>query len=135
MNKVAALAEARPQPTSAINLPDTQVNVGETFGFDSDMVVPAYSTRTEHVPDLDAAYRFDKETTLAILAGFAFNRRVIVQGYHGTGKSTHIEQVAARINWPCSCWVIIGCTVPVCERNSGAEEMRCAGANTDYRVV
>ncbi len=101
MNKVAALAEARPLPTSAINLPDTQVNVAEAFGFASDMVVPAYSTRTEHVPDLDLAYRFDKETTLAILAGFAFNRRVIVQGYHGTGKSTHIEQVAARLNWPC----------------------------------
>jgi cobaltochelatase CobS len=101
MNKVAALAEARPQPTSAINMPDTEVRVAETFGFASDMVVPAFSTRTEHVPDLDTAYRFDRETTLAILAGFAFNRRVIVQGYHGTGKSTHIEQVAARLNWPC----------------------------------
>ena len=99
MNKVAALAEAR--PTSMINLPDTQVNVGETFGFASDMSVPAFSQRTEHVPDLDTSYRFDRETTMAILAGFAHNRRVIVQGYHGTGKSTHIEQVAARLNWPC----------------------------------
>jgi cobaltochelatase CobS len=101
MNKVAALAEARPQPTSAINMPDTQVTVAQVFGFESDMVAPAFSTRTEHVPDIDDAYRFDRETTLAILAGFAHNRRVIVQGYHGTGKSTHIEQVAARLNWPC----------------------------------
>jgi cobaltochelatase CobS len=101
MNKVAALAEARPQPTSAIDMPDTQVTVAQVFGFESDMVAPAFSTRTEHVPDLDTAYRFDRETTLAILAGFAHNRRVIVQGYHGTGKSTHIEQVAARLNWPC----------------------------------
>jgi cobaltochelatase CobS len=100
MNKIAALAEAR-QPTSAIDLPDTQVTVAQVFGFESDMVVPAFSTRTEHVPDIDEAYRFDRETTLAILAGFAHNRRVIVQGYHGTGKSTHIEQVAARLNWPC----------------------------------
>ena len=65
------------------------------------MEVPAFSVRTEHVPDIDPAYRFDRETTLAILAGFAFNRRVMIQGYHGTGKSTHIEQVAARLNWPC----------------------------------
>jgi cobaltochelatase CobS len=101
MNKIAALAETRPAPTNAINLPDTEVNVGEVFGFASDMMAPAFSQRTEHVPDLDQAYRFDRETTLAILAGFAHNRRVIVQGYHGTGKSTHIEQVAARLNWPC----------------------------------
>ena len=65
------------------------------------MVVPAFSVRTEHVPDIDTAYKFDRETTLAILAGFAFNRRTMIQGYHGTGKSTHIEQVAARLNWPC----------------------------------
>ena len=65
------------------------------------MKVPAFKKANEHVPDLDAAYRFDRETTLAILAGFAFNRRVMIQGYHGTGKSTHIEQVAARLNWPC----------------------------------
>jgi cobaltochelatase CobS len=99
MNKVASLAEIR--PTSAIDMPDTQVSVREAFGIDSDMVVPAYSTRTEHVPEIDTSYRFDRETTLAILAGFAHNRRVMVQGYHGTGKSTHIEQVAARLNWPC----------------------------------
>jgi cobaltochelatase CobS len=99
MNKVSNLAEVR--PTSAINLPDATVDVRETFGIDSDMQAPAFSMRTEHVPDLDTAYQFDKETTLAILAGLAFNRRVMIQGYHGTGKSTHIEQVAARLNWPC----------------------------------
>ena len=84
-----------------VNLPDTTVSVKETFGFDSKMVVPAYSEPDEHVPDLDPDYLFDRKTTLAILAGFAYNRRVMVQGYHGTGKSTHIEQVAARLNWPC----------------------------------
>lgn len=99
MNKVANLADIR--PTSAIDMPDISVKVREAFGIDSDMEVPGYSTRTEHVPEVDPSYRFDKETTLAILAGFAFNRRVMVQGYHGTGKSTHIEQVAARLNWPC----------------------------------
>lgn len=99
MNKVASLAEIR--PTSAIDMPDTTVAVRDAFGIDSDMVVPAFSTRTEHVPEADSSYRFDRETTLAILAGFAHNRRVMVQGYHGTGKSTHIEQVAARLNWPC----------------------------------
>jgi cobaltochelatase CobS len=88
-------------PTSAINLPDTKVSARETFGLDIDMDVPAFSVRTEHVPDLDHAYKFDRETTLAILAGFAYNRRVMIQGYHGTGKSTHIEQVASRLNWPC----------------------------------
>ncbi|WP_349358599.1 cobaltochelatase subunit CobS [Stappia sp.] len=82
-------------------LPDTTVSVREVFGIDSDLTVPAYSERNEYVPDLDADYLFDKQTTLAILAGFAHNRRVMVTGYHGTGKSTHIEQVAARLNWPC----------------------------------
>ena len=86
---------------TAPSSPDKQVSVRETFGLDSDMTVPAFSERAEHVPDLDPAYRFDHDTTLAILAGFAYNRRVIIQGYHGTGKSTHIEQVAARLNWPC----------------------------------
>jgi len=80
--------------------PDMKLSVRQTFGIDVDMEVPAYSEPTEHVPDVDADYRFDKPTTLAILAGFARNRRVIVTGYHGTGKSTHIEQVAARLNWP-----------------------------------
>jgi cobaltochelatase CobS len=99
MNKVANLADIR--PTSAIDMPDIMLKVRETFGIDSDLEVPGFSTRTEHVPELDESYRFDRETTLAILAGFSFNRRVMVQGYHGTGKSTHIEQVAARLNWPC----------------------------------
>jgi len=99
MNKAAAISEIR--PTSAINLPDTTVDARELFGVDIDMKVPAFSTRTEHVPDIDTSYQFDKETTIAILAGFAHNRRVMIQGYHGTGKSTHIEQVAARLNWPC----------------------------------
>jgi len=88
-------------PTSAIDLPDVKVSAREAFGIDTDLEVPAFSTRTEHVPELDTAYQFDRETTLAICAGFAFNRRVMIQGYHGTGKSTHIEQIAARLNWPC----------------------------------
>ena len=79
--------------------PDTHVSA-RAFGANSDMQVPAFSRRTEYVPEIDEAYRFDPQTTLAILAGFAFNRRVMVQGYHGTGKSTHIEQAAARLNWP-----------------------------------
>ena len=85
----------------ASELPDITVSVRQTFGLDSDMQVPAYSQADEHVPDLDEAYRFDHDTTLAILAGFAYARKVLIQGYHGTGKSTHIEQVAARLNWPC----------------------------------
>jgi len=80
--------------------PDKTVSVRDTFGVDSDMTVPAFSEADSHVPDVDPAYRFDPQTTLAICAGFAYDRRVMVQGYHGTGKSTHIEQVAARLNWP-----------------------------------
>ncbi len=85
----------------ALSAPDITVDVRQLFSIDSDMVVPAFSESSEYVPDLDDSYHFDPETTLAILAGFAHNRRVMVQGYHGTGKSTHIEQVAARLNWPC----------------------------------
>lgn len=81
-------------------LPDIRVSVREVFGIDTDIEVPAYSKADQHVPDLDPDYLFDRATTLAILAGFAHNRRVMVSGYHGTGKSTHIEQVAARLNWP-----------------------------------
>jgi len=81
-------------------LPDTEYSVRDLFGIDSDLVVKGYKERTEHVPPMDPDYLFDKATTLAILAGFEHNRRVMVQGYHGTGKSTHIEQVAARLNWP-----------------------------------
>ncbi len=80
--------------------PDRSVCVRDVFGVDSDMRVPAFSTSDPHVPELDVSYKFDPQTTLAICAGFAFDRRVMVQGYHGTGKSTHIEQVAARLNWP-----------------------------------
>jgi cobaltochelatase CobS len=82
------------------NQPDTTVDVREVFGIDVDWQVPAFSVKDEHVPETDDAYVFDPDTTLTILAGFAHNRRVMVQGYHGTGKSTHIEQVAARLNWP-----------------------------------
>jgi cobaltochelatase CobS len=80
--------------------PDKKVSVREMFGIDSDMTVPAFSEKDSHVPDFDDAYRFDPQTTLAICAGLAYDRRVMIQGYHGTGKSTHIEQVAARLNWP-----------------------------------
>jgi cobaltochelatase CobS len=86
--------------TEYSNLPDTTYSVRDTFGIDTDMKVKGFSQPDPHVPPLDADYLFDRNTTLAILAGFAFNRRVMVQGYHGTGKSTHIEQVAARLNWP-----------------------------------
>lgn len=81
--------------------PDIKVNVREVFGIEQDLEVPAFSKRTDYVPAVDDDYQFDHDTTLAILAGFAHNRRVMIQGYHGTGKSTHIEQVAARLNWPC----------------------------------
>lgn len=81
--------------------PDSTVSVRDTFGIDIDMQVPAYSEGSDLVPDLDPDYLFDPRTTLAILAGFAADRRVLVTGFHGTGKSTHIEQVAARLNWPC----------------------------------
>ncbi|MEQ1718135.1 MAG: cobaltochelatase subunit CobS [Hyphomicrobium sp.] len=82
-------------------LPDMKLSVRQVFGIDSDLEVPAYSKADEHVPDLDPDYLFNRDVTLAILAGFKHNRRVMIQGYHGTGKSTHIEQVAARLNWPC----------------------------------
>ena len=83
------------------SVPDIKISVRQSFGIDSDLQVPAFSQTTEYVPEIDDAYRFDRDTTLAILAGFAYNRRVMIQGYHGTGKSTHIEQVAAHLNWPC----------------------------------
>ncbi len=83
------------------HLPDREVAVRDVFGIASPLTVPAFSTRDEHVPDIDEAYRFNPDVTLALLAGFKHNRRVLVQGLHGTGKSTHVEQVAARLNWPC----------------------------------
>jgi cobaltochelatase CobS len=87
--------------TDVPGLPDTTLSVRKVFGIDSDLEVPAYRHATDHVPDIDPDYLFNKDVTLAILAGFKHNRRVMVTGYHGTGKSTHIEQVAARLNWPC----------------------------------
>ncbi len=82
-------------------LPDTTISVRDVFGLDVDLTVPAYSKRTSRVPELDDTYIFDTRTTLAILSGFANDWRVLISGYHGTGKSTHVEQVAARLNWPC----------------------------------
>src|SRR5216110_2135713 len=90
-----------PTPAFPLEQLDITILVRQTFWINSDLQVPAFSQASEHVPALDDAYRFDRDTTLAILAGFAFNRRVMIQGYHGTGKSTHIEQVASRLNWPC----------------------------------
>src|SRR5689334_23192330 len=89
-----------PTGNTLLSAPDKMLKVRDAFGVDSDMEVPAFSEADERVPDLDPAYVFDPDTTLAICAGFARNRRVMIQGYHGTGKSTHIEQVAARLNWP-----------------------------------
>ncbi|MBO9499499.1 MAG: cobaltochelatase subunit CobS [Novosphingobium sp.] len=101
MNEMTNKHSEQPGGTTRLAAPDKTVSVRETFGIDVDMEVPAFSEADERVPDLDETYVFDPDTTLAILAGFAHNRRVMVQGYHGTGKSTHIEQVAARLNWPC----------------------------------
>ncbi len=98
---MTAIEAADAATTELPDAPDTTVDVKEAFDVDSKMVVPAFSEPSELVPDFDPDYRFDRDTTLAILAGFAHNRRVMIQGYHGTGKSTHIEQVAARLNWPC----------------------------------
>ena len=81
--------------------PDIKVSLKQTFGIESQMEVDAFSKKNDYVPEIDKNYKFDRDTTLAIISGFAFNKRVLVQGYHGTGKSTHIEQIAARLNWPC----------------------------------
>ena len=83
------------------NKPDAKIDVAKVFNIDSDLVVRGYKDKTDWVPQVDESYVFDKDTTLSILAGFEHNRRVMVQGFHGTGKSTHIEQIAARLNWPC----------------------------------
>ena len=82
-------------------VPDIKVSVNQIFGIDTEMKVDGFSKKNEYVPEIDSNYKFDRDTTLAIISGFAFNKRVLIQGYHGTGKSTHIEQVAARLNWPC----------------------------------
>lgn len=95
------LTELTPNSAEYTTIPDTKYNVKEIFGLDIDWTVPGFSQPHANVPEIDETYQFDHDTTLAILAGFAKNRRVMIQGYHGTGKSTHIEQVAARINWPC----------------------------------
>ena len=88
--------------TNSLNIePDIKISVNQTFGFESDMEIDAFSKKNEYVPEIDKNYKFDKDTTLAILSGFSFNKRCLVSGYLGTGKSTHIEQVAARLNWPC----------------------------------
>ncbi|GGO95740.1 cobaltochelatase subunit CobS [Stakelama pacifica] len=99
---MADLSNTQPdsRETTILDAPDKMVKVRDLFGIDSDMECPAFSEADERVPDSDPAYVFDPDTTMAVLAGFAHNRRVMVQGYHGTGKSTHIEQVAARLNWP-----------------------------------
>ena len=81
--------------------PDISISIKQSFGFDTDMEVPAFSKKSDLVPDIDKDYVFDRDTTLAILSGFSHNKKVIIHGYHGTGKSTHITQVAARLNWPC----------------------------------
>jgi len=94
-------AKFAPTPAHSLSAPDTEVNARDVFGIDVDMMIPAFSEASDYVPTHDPNYQFDHDTTIAILAGFAHNRRVMVQGYHGTGKSTHIEQVAARLNWPC----------------------------------
>ena len=99
-DSTAVMAE-RPGALEGGGIPDTRVSVRETFGLDVDLEAPAFSRASEHVPALDESYLFNHETTLAILAGFSHNRRCMIQGYHGTGKSTHVEQVAARLNWPC----------------------------------
>ena len=89
------------QSTLDIGSPDTEISVKKVFGLNTELKVPAYSKKYEYVPEVDEDYLFNHQTTIAILAGFAHDRRVMVQGYHGTGKSTHIEQIAARLNWPC----------------------------------
>ena len=84
--------------TPNINMqPDMKISLKQTFGIDSEMEVAAFSKKNEYVPEIDKSYKFDRDTTLAVISGFAFNKRVLIQGYHGTGKSTHIEQIAARL--------------------------------------
>jgi cobaltochelatase CobS len=95
------LTQLTPNSPEHTTIPDAKYNVRETFGLDTDWEVPGFSQPHPNVPEIDENYQFDHDTTMAILAGFANNRRVMIQGYHGTGKSTHIEQVAARLNWPC----------------------------------
>ncbi len=81
--------------------PDIKISIKQTFGIDTNMEIDAFSKKNNLVPEIDKDYVFDKDTTLAILSGFSHNKKVIVHGFHGTGKSTHITQIAARLNWPC----------------------------------
>ena len=81
--------------------PDIKISINQIFGIDTKMKVDGFSKKNKYVPEIDSDYKFDRDTTLAIISGFAYNKRILIQGYHGTGKSTHIEQVAARLNWPC----------------------------------
>ena len=99
-------------PVNPVNLPTLMRPARELFGIDSDLQVPMFEAVDEHVPPLDPDYVFDRDTTLALLAGFLHNRRVMVQGRHGTGKSSHVEQVASRLNWPC---VRVTDTMAACE--------------------
>ena len=116
----------------AEDMPDKIISVRDTFNFDTDLTVPAYSTANEYVPEIDEDYLFNPETTLAILAGFAHNRRVMVSGFHGTGKSTHIEQVAARLNWP---WCASISTVTFQPDRSGRQgRHRHQGRHAGHRV-
>jgi cobaltochelatase CobS len=101
MNASFDITHLTPNHPKYTSIPDTKYSVRDTFGIDCDWTVPGFSEDHPNVPQVDKSYQFDHDTTMAILAGFAYNRRVMVQGYHGTGKSTHIEQVAARLNWPC----------------------------------
>ena len=88
--------------TTNLNIqPDIKISTKQVFGIDSNLEIDAFSKKNDYVPEIDKNYKFDRDTTLAILTGFKYNKRVLIQGYHGTGKSTHIEQVAARLNWPC----------------------------------
>ena len=99
--------------TSNINhIPDIKLSIKQTFGIESDMEIDAFSKSSEYVPEIDKNYKFDRDTTLAIVSGFAHNKRVLVQGYHGTGKSTHIEQIAARLNWAAICSICVDFPVP-----------------------
>ena len=95
------MTHVTPNSTKYTSIPDTVYDAKDTFNVDLDMQIPGFSESREHIPDIDDTYQFDKLTTAAILSGFSHNRRVMVQGYHGTGKSTHIEQIAARLKWPC----------------------------------
>jgi cobaltochelatase CobS len=101
MNEVSLTNNMDFDPETFPNSLTTVIDAEKVFGFKTNMKILGYKEKTKFVPEVDDSYLFDEVTTKAILAGFCYNRRVMIQGYHGTGKSTHIEQVAARLNWPC----------------------------------